>query len=139
MFGSKYIDLRLNNLGIPSKIKVFHGMGHEPQCEPLMYDIVMESIVNGVTEFFSDSFFNFAEISGPEKVRTYDAPTWLEVPYMEGVEYYWNVTGGKIISHNTKGNRIEVVWPGAPDGKAEVRMVHPLGAGKAISRVLHFE
>lgn len=139
MYGSLMIDRRAEHAGIPSELHVFRGLGHEPQSEPGRYSEVMDSIETGVTGFFADSFFDFSEIAGPSRIRRYDPVTRFEVPLQEGVKYYWRANGGKIVSRNRAGNRVDVVWPGAPDCTLELRLLHPKGAGRASTKVLSFE
>lgn len=138
LYGSRPVSERLQSLGIHHRLVTFRGLGHEPQTEPLMYDEVMDTIMNGITGFFADAFFNWPAISGPDTLRATDPVASYSVPYMFGHQYYWKVNGGKIVGRNLEGNRIEAVWIGE-NPEAEVIMVNPVGAAKTFHLLSYLE
>jgi pimeloyl-ACP methyl ester carboxylesterase len=131
LFGSLHIDRRLKNLGIQSDLVIFPGSGHEPQFEPGMYDQIMDTITEKVTDFYFHSLFHFPGITGPDRIAIGTSPSVYSVPWHDEITCYWQVEGGKIIPGSPK-NMARVAWLAEGNGKVTLVMVHRNMANAAM-------
>jgi pimeloyl-ACP methyl ester carboxylesterase len=123
LYGSRYINRRLTNLGIPNEMVIFPGAGHEPQFEADNYTRIMDTIIDRTTNFYYRAMFGFPKITGPELVKAYAPLPVYNVPYDDNLSYYWQVDGGKVLSQ-TRQNQARIVWLTEGTGNIALTMVH---------------
>lgn len=131
LYGSKYIDQRLEHLGFETELVTLHGAGHEPQYEPGRYRPVMDTIISRATDFYFRALLQFPDIAGPRQVAMGMSPATYSVPVQNGMAYYWKATGGKILPGSVN-NTAKVVWLAKEQGTVSVILLHRNGANAEV-------
>ncbi|MBP6872871.1 MAG: alpha/beta hydrolase [Bacteroidales bacterium] len=131
LYGSQYIHRRLVHLGFESELITLRHAGHEPQYEPGKYREVMDTIISRSTDFYFRALLHFPDIAGPRQVAIGMSPSSYSVPVQEGVSYYWQATGGKVLPGNQK-NQARVVWLAKEKGTVSVVLYHRNGANAEV-------
>jgi len=132
LYGSLPIHQRLSHNGTQSDLITLPGAGHEPQNEPGMYQMVMDTIVDHTTEFYFKALFDFPEITGPRHIAMGMSPSIYTLPIDNNLSYYWQVDGGKIVPGSAR-NMARVVWLVEKGGVISAILVHKNQASVEIN------
>jgi pimeloyl-ACP methyl ester carboxylesterase len=131
LYGSFPIHRRLQHLNKHSELVTLKNAGHEPQFEPGMYQVVMDTVLTRTTNFYFGSMFNFPDVSGPKHIAMGMSPPSYTLPLSGDLDYYWSVEGGKIIPGKEE-NVARVVWLAREKGEVSLVLVHKNGANVEI-------
>ena len=114
LYGSQSIYNHMQALGMPAKLYIFEGYGHEPQINPdNTVNENMETIKRGMENFMYKSSHNENRnfnITGPKTIYP-DSPACIyTLQNGAGNKIKWNIEGGMQIERISSS--VKVVWDG---------------------------